>query len=235
MTRFVSLFPGLGYAAGYKIAQRIYKFGGQPWFNDILVSRYKANFTNAFGERNGKMIMQATAGRYVVVPYAIISYVELLCSIVSLVLVKWYVQTPGSAPSNNQPVLIQVLLPLDVLKIKRQVNPETFRGRGIFRIVADEGFALYRGWGWTMARNAPGSFAVGVCPATGATRKQDTKFILRYLAIWCICIYQRCCIRNPRLLQSNMDAELHRIGGRCRHVNHSGSTSRRCKDTHSER
>ena len=53
-----------------------------------------------------------------------------------------------------------VLLPLDVLKIKRQTNPEAFRGRGIVRIVRDEGFGLYRGWGWTAARNAPGSFAV---------------------------------------------------------------------------
>lgn len=53
-----------------------------------------------------------------------------------------------------------VLLPLDVLKIKRQTNPEAFRGRGVLRIVADEGFALYRGWGWTAARNAPGSFAL---------------------------------------------------------------------------
>ena len=53
-----------------------------------------------------------------------------------------------------------ILLPLDVLKIKRQTNPEAFRGRGVFRIVADEGFGLYRGWGWTAARNAPGSFAV---------------------------------------------------------------------------
>lgn len=51
-------------------------------------------------------------------------------------------------------------MPLDVLKIKRQTNPEAFRGRGLFRIVADEGFGLYRGWGWTMARNAPGSFAL---------------------------------------------------------------------------
>jgi hypothetical protein len=42
-----------------------------------------------------------------------------------------------------------------------RTNPEAFRGRGVFRIVADEGFALYRGWGWTAARNAPGSFAVG--------------------------------------------------------------------------
>lgn len=53
-----------------------------------------------------------------------------------------------------------VLLPLDVLKIKRQTNPEAFRGRGVLRIVADEGFGLYRGAGWTAARNAPGSFAV---------------------------------------------------------------------------
>ena len=36
-----------------------------------------------------------------------------------------------------------VLLPLDVLKIKRQTNPEAFRGRGVFRIVADEGMGLY--------------------------------------------------------------------------------------------
>jgi hypothetical protein len=58
-----------------------------------------------------------------------------------------------------------VLLPLDVLKIKRQTNPEAFRGRGIFKIIQDEGFGLYRGWGWTAARNAPGSFAVRAFPA----------------------------------------------------------------------
>ena len=59
-----------------------------------------------------------------------------------------------------------VLLPLDVLKIKRQTNPEAFRGRGLLRIVADEGFGLYRGAGWTAARNAPGSFAVWTLPLT---------------------------------------------------------------------
>ena len=53
-----------------------------------------------------------------------------------------------------------ILLPLDVLKIKRQTNPEAFRSRGFFRIVADEGMGLYRGAGWTAARNAPGSFAL---------------------------------------------------------------------------
>lgn len=55
-----------------------------------------------------------------------------------------------------------VLLPLDVLKIKRQTNPEAFRGRGLFKIISDEGMGLYRGAGWTAARNAPGSFAVCV-------------------------------------------------------------------------
>ncbi|KAI0313810.1 mitochondrial carrier protein [Amylostereum chailletii] len=121
--KVLSLFPGLGYAAGYKISQRIYKFGGQPWFNDILNRNYKSSFTSAFGERKGKMMMQATAG-----------------SLTGI----------GEV----------VLLPLDALKIKRQVNPEAFRGRGVLRIFAEEGTTLYRGWGWTMARNAPGSFAL---------------------------------------------------------------------------
>lgn len=57
-----------------------------------------------------------------------------------------------------------VLLPLDVLKIKRQTNPEAFRGRGVLKIIGDEGLGLYRGWGWTAARNAPGSFAVCFSP-----------------------------------------------------------------------
>ncbi|KAG5725092.1 hypothetical protein E4T56_gene10260 [Termitomyces sp. T112] len=121
--KLLSLFPGLGYAAGYKVAQRVYKFGGQPWFNDIINKHYKTNFTNTFGERKGKLMMQATAG-----------------SLTGI----------GEV----------VLLPLDALKIKRQVNPEAFRGRGVVRIFLEEGTTLYRGWGWTMARNAPGSFSL---------------------------------------------------------------------------
>lgn len=65
MTRFFSLFPGLGYAAGYKVLQRIYKFGGQPYFNDYLNKYHKKQFENIFGERTGKSIMSATAGSYV--------------------------------------------------------------------------------------------------------------------------------------------------------------------------
>ena len=63
----------------------------------------------------------------------------------------------------------QVLLPLDALKIKRQVNPEAFRGRGVVRIFMEEGSTLYRGWGWTIARNAPGSFAVRPLPVLPRT------------------------------------------------------------------
>jgi len=121
--KLLSLFPGLGYAAGYKVTQRIYKYGGQPYFNDFIKANYKDEFTNAFGERKGKLMMQATAG-----------------SLTGI----------GEV----------VLLPLDALKIKRQVNPEAFRGRGVVRIFLEEGTTLYRGWGWTIARNAPGSFAL---------------------------------------------------------------------------
>ncbi|KAI9803957.1 MAG: hypothetical protein M1833_000238 [Piccolia ochrophora] len=118
-----SLFPGLGYAAGYKVSQRIYKYGGQPFARDYLAKHYGDNFDRTFGKGTGKAMMHATAG-------SLIGVGEI------------------------------VLLPLDVLKIKRQTNPEAFRGRGIFRIIGDEGFGLYRGWGWTAARNAPGSFAL---------------------------------------------------------------------------
>ncbi|RPB26275.1 mitochondrial carrier protein [Terfezia boudieri ATCC MYA-4762] len=121
--KFFSLFPGLGYAAGYKVMQRVYKYGGQPFVRDYLGQNYGDKFDNAFGKGTGKAIMHATAG-------SLIGIGEI------------------------------VLLPLDVLKIKRQTNPEAFRGRGLFKIVKDEGFGLYRGWGWTAARNAPGSFAL---------------------------------------------------------------------------
>lgn len=121
--RFVSLFPGLGYAAGYKILQRVYKYGGQPFANEFLVSNFRDVFEDNFGKKTGKALMSATAG-------SLIGIGEI------------------------------VLLPLDVLKIKRQTNPEAFKGRGFLKIISDEGFALYRGWGWTAARNAPGSFAL---------------------------------------------------------------------------
>ncbi|KAI1474144.1 mitochondrial carrier, partial [Daldinia eschscholtzii] len=121
--KFFSLFPGLGYAAGYKVLQRIYKYGGQPIARDYLATHYGKDFESAFGKKTGKAIMHSTAG-------SLIGIGEI------------------------------VLLPLDVLKIKRQTNPEAFRGRGIFKIISDEGFGLYRGWGWTAARNAPGSFAL---------------------------------------------------------------------------
>ena len=122
--RLFTLFPGLGYAASYKVLQRVYKYGGQPFANEFLNKHYKKDFDSAFGEKTGKAMRSATAG-------SLIGIGEI------------------------------VLLPLDVLKIKRQTNPEAFKGRGFVKILKDEGiFNLYRGWGWTAARNAPGSFAL---------------------------------------------------------------------------
>ncbi|KAG0172008.1 hypothetical protein DFQ28_003014 [Apophysomyces sp. BC1034] len=123
LQKYASLFPGLGFAAGYKVAQRVYKFGGQPFVKDYLNQHHKAAFTSAFGDKTGKTMMHATAG-------SLVGIGEI------------------------------ALLPLDVLKIKRQTNPEAFRGRGFLTIVREEGMGLYRGAGWTAARNAPGSFAL---------------------------------------------------------------------------
>ncbi len=163
--KLTSLFPGLGYAAGYKvhssyhlwsldhlqtrgwsigqILQRIYKYGGQPFARDYLALHHGEKFDNAFGKGTGKAIMHATAGRW--------------ARRVKRAKVCSHALTQ---PSSLIGIGEIILLPLDVLKIKRQTNPEAFRGRGVFRIVADEGMGLYRGAGWTAARNAPGSFAV---------------------------------------------------------------------------
>lgn len=63
--RMVSLFPGLGYAAAYKILQRIYKYGGQPFVRDYLAKNHGDSFDRTFGRGNGKAIMHAFAGRSV--------------------------------------------------------------------------------------------------------------------------------------------------------------------------
>ena len=65
MQKYASLFPGLGFAAGYKVTQRVYKYGGQPFVRDYLDKHHKTVFTNAFGEKTGKTIMHATAGSLV--------------------------------------------------------------------------------------------------------------------------------------------------------------------------
>lgn len=52
------------------------------------------------------------------------------------------------------------LLPLDVLKVKAQTAPEQLAGRGVIDIFRKEGLKLYCGAGWTVMRNAPGSFAL---------------------------------------------------------------------------
>jgi hypothetical protein len=60
--KFISLFPGLGYAAGYKIAQRVYKFGGQPYFRDFIDKTSGVWFRDTFGKKNGGILMHAAAG-----------------------------------------------------------------------------------------------------------------------------------------------------------------------------
>lgn len=72
-TRAMSLFPGLGYAAAYKILQRVYKYGGQPYVRDYLAKNHGDSFDRTFGRGNGKAIMHAFAGRSVVDAVPIVS------------------------------------------------------------------------------------------------------------------------------------------------------------------
>jgi len=116
LQKYTSLFPGLGYASLYKVSQRIYKFGGQPYVKEFAVRTLEPK------TKTGKTLCDGFAGM---------------------------LMGMGEV----------ALLPLDVLKIKAQTNPE-FRKMGLPSIVRQEGWNLYAGWQWTMARNAPGSFAL---------------------------------------------------------------------------
>lgn len=53
--KYSSLFPGIGFGAGYKISQRVYKFGGQPVVRDLITKNYSDTFENTFGKRNAKV------------------------------------------------------------------------------------------------------------------------------------------------------------------------------------
>lgn len=123
-----------------------------------------------------------------------------------------------------------VLLPLDVLKIKRQTNPEAFRGRGLIRIISDEGFGLYRGWGWTAARNAPGSFAVR-SPKGCSGRSHPTDMTT---AVWWLCRCQGIPLQAHRLQHCFLDAKLCRINRWCHRLACCLSASGRYQDPNSE-
>lgn len=126
LQKYASLFPGLSFAAGYKILQRVYKFGGQPFAREIV--------DDAFGDR-----------------------VRRMCNGDKQRAKIWMNGLSGAAVGVGE----VALLPLDVLKIKSQTNPDALRGRGLISILREERLSgLYRGAGWTAARNAPGSFAL---------------------------------------------------------------------------
>ena len=143
---------------------------------DFLTRHYGNNFDAFFGKGTGKAMLHATAGRYPpnlqiplpeitppfpsTVPYSICLHSLHSSRFLGLLFYVLLRLTHDDINDSLIGIGEIFLLPLDVLKIKRQTNPEAFRGRGLFKIVRDEGFALYRGWEWTAARNAPGSFAV---------------------------------------------------------------------------
>lgn len=124
--KYTSLFSGLSFAAGYKILQRVYKFGGQPYARELVDAACGDSIRRACGgdKQSTKIWLNAISG-------SLIGIGEV------------------------------ALLPLDVLKIKSQTNPQALRNRGLVTILREEKISgLYRGASWTMARNAPGSFAL---------------------------------------------------------------------------
>jgi len=62
ITKWGSLFPGVGFGAAYKILQRVYKFGGQPVVLDRMTKKFGADFDDRFGHKTGRTLLSATSG-----------------------------------------------------------------------------------------------------------------------------------------------------------------------------
>ena len=126
-----------------------------------------------------------------------------------------------------------MLLPLDALKIKRQVNPEAFRGRGALRIFMEEGTTLYRGWGWTMARNAPGSFAV--CQIQWCSTNLAFIYTRFVPAFWRLSCDKGLRPWSDRLLQGYLDTKFHRLCVWCCSLHYRRRPIRCHQDSHPKR
>uniref|UniRef100_A0A0A9XEF7 Mitochondrial GTP/GDP carrier protein 1 n=1 Tax=Lygus hesperus TaxID=30085 RepID=A0A0A9XEF7_LYGHE len=121
--QLISLYNGLYFGLLYKITQRVYKFGGQPFVSKLLHEYFENR--NGGGNTSARRIMlDALAG-------AMIGFGEI------------------------------VLVPIDVLKIKAQTNPQalheiTRSWSNTVRTIPQ----LYRGASWTVLRNVPGSLTL---------------------------------------------------------------------------
>jgi hypothetical protein len=62
LTRYRSLFPGLGCGVLYKVSTRVVKFGGQPLVGERLERAFEKNFGNVLGEKKSRIGAHAIAG-----------------------------------------------------------------------------------------------------------------------------------------------------------------------------
>jgi hypothetical protein len=65
LTKWRSLFPGVGFGASYKVLQRTYKYAGQMYALDFIRSNDGGFFKRTFGERTGNNLQHAAAGSLV--------------------------------------------------------------------------------------------------------------------------------------------------------------------------
>ena len=151
LQRYLSLFPGFGFAAAYKVCspagtargtattaahathntrhaaqilQRVYKFSGQPLLLRSVNSSVGPALQRRLGAQRGRIACEALAG-------ALVGVGEL------------------------------ALLPLDSLKVQMQAHQRGAKPPSVRGVVRQRGVAgLYHGAGWTIARNVPGSVAL---------------------------------------------------------------------------
>ncbi len=140
--------------AAYKVLQRAYKFGGQPFVRDIITQSYgqvSPSVRPSVRQPPGAPTDRTTHNN---LHFASTHPQEFDSAFGKRNAKTMIYAVAGSIMGVGE----IVLLPLDVLKIKAQTNPESLQGRGLFKILKDEGMGLYR-----CVRAGVGRVCVYVC------------------------------------------------------------------------
>ena len=92
--RYLSMYEGISAAFGYKILQRMYRFGGQPMAAEYLSEHYFPQAVNMFGENNAKPAIHACTGA--IMGVGNVNLVTFISSFVQLVtqLMSFHIHLP---------------------------------------------------------------------------------------------------------------------------------------------
>eukprot|EP01087_Luapelamoeba_hula_P017243 TRINITY_DN5418_c0_g1_i1.p1 TRINITY_DN5418_c0_g1~~TRINITY_DN5418_c0_g1_i1.p1 ORF type:complete len:373 (-),score=80.16 TRINITY_DN5418_c0_g1_i1:141-1259(-) len=65
LSRYKALFPGFGFATAYKVAQRVWRFGGQAVLKEAIDKHHNSTFERIVGRKHARTLNEAISGSFI--------------------------------------------------------------------------------------------------------------------------------------------------------------------------